>query len=422
MIYSKNICSILFGGVYMYRTVLHSDCNSFYASVECLKHPELRGKPVAVGGDAEKRHGIVLAKNQLAKDCGIRTGETLWQARAKCPALIILPPAFEDYIRFSDIARKIYGDFTDRVEPFGLDEAWLDVTGDDGVEVARKISRRIKFELGITVSIGVSFNKVFAKMGSDYRKPDAITVISPDNYRDVVWPLKTSAMICVGDATERRLNSLGIRTLGELANAPHERLSVLGKNGEMLRMYAAGMDSSPVRRIDVSEAPKSIGNSVTLSRDIMSNEEATRVLSVLADSVGRRLREQGLYARCVSVGMRDKNLFSFTRRIMLPSPTDLTDDIHRTATKLVAENYFWRVPMRSIGITLSELCAVYGGIQTDIFSDTSRRIKMEKIEKVSDRLKERFGNKCIQPASLLTDKELTNFDPGMHTVHPVGFY
>ena len=174
----------------MVRTVLHSDCNSFYASVECMEQPQLKQVPLAVGGDEEKRHGIILAKNELAKAFGVRTAEPLWQARLKCPGLVIVPPDFEEYERISKITRAIYSDFTDRVEPFGLDEAWLDVTGDDGAEVARKISRRIKSEVGITVSVGVSFNKIFAKLGSDYRKPDAITVISPDNFRDIVWPLR----------------------------------------------------------------------------------------------------------------------------------------------------------------------------------------------------------------------------------------
>ena len=408
----------------MERIVLHSDCNSFYASVECLKHPELRSKAVAVGGDVEQRHGIILAKNQRAKRFGVQTGEPIWQARNKCPDLVVVPPVFEDYMKFSHFAREIYSDYTDCVESFGLDEAWLDVTGADGVAIAEKISRRIKFELGITVSIGVSFNKVFAKLGSDYRKPDAITVITKDNFKDIVWPLPVTDLLCVGKATGEKLRGLGISTIGQLARADRRALNLrLGKNGDMLSFFANGLDSSPVARYDKLQMVKSVGNSSTLPRDLTCLQDAARVLYVLGDSVGRRLREQGLLGRCVTVSMRTNELWSFTRQTVLERPTDLTDEIVRTGIELVRKNYDWRSPMRSIGIKVSDLTDIMQGVQTNFFVDEVHRVKMEKLQEVSDRLKDRFGNKCIQPASLLADTELTGFDPKQdHVIHPVGFY
>ena len=408
----------------MERVILHSDCNCFYASVECLKRPELRGKPVAVGGDVEQRHGIILAKNETAKRYGVKTGEALWQARNKCPDLMIVPPVFEDYVKFSALAREIYCDYTDRVEPFGLDEAWLDVTGEDGAEIAEQIRRRIRFELGITVSVGVSFNKVFAKLGSDYRKPDAVTCITKENFRQMVWPLPVTDLLCVGRATGERLTRNGVRTIGQLAQAPDGLLRVLlGKNGELLQNFARGLDVSPVAAFDAQPQIKSVGNSTTLPRDLICQEDAVRVLFVLADSVGRRLREQGLLGRCVSVGMRTNGLDCFSRQVTLERPTDMTDDIHRTACQLVGHNYDWSTPMRSIGVTVSELTSVSQGVQTDFFTDTQRRLRLERLQEVSDGLKERFGNKCIGPATLLADGELTGFDPKKdHVIHPVGWF
>ena len=234
----------------MERTVLHIDCNKFYASVECLYRPEIRNKPVAVGGDVESRHGIILTKNEIASKYGLTVGEPLWKARKKCPDLIIVPPNYPLYLRFSKLARMIYADYSEFIEPFGLDENWIDVSGSvqSGEEIANEIRKRVKSELGITVSVGVSFNKIFAKLGSDYKKPDAVTVISKDNFRDIVWPLPCGDLLMVGRATAAKLNSYGIKTIGELANTDEKFLkTVLGKNGQTLRDYANGLDISPVR-------------------------------------------------------------------------------------------------------------------------------------------------------------------------------
>ena len=408
----------------MDRVILHSDCNSFYASVECLKHPELRDRPVAVGGDAEQRHGINLAKNDKAKRFGVQTGEALWQARNKCPGLVILPPVYEDYLKFSALTRQIYEDYTDRVESFGLDEAWLDVTGDDGAAVAEEIRRRVRFELGITVSIGVSFNKVFAKLGSDYRKPDAVTLIPRDRAAEIVWPLPVGSLLYVGPATADKLERHSIRTIGQLATADERLLHrLLGKNGAMLQRFAQGLDATPVAAWDATPQVKSVGNSATLPRDMVDLTDAARVLYVLADSVGRRLREQGLMGRCVSVWMRDCTLFGFRRQVTLDSPTDGTDRLHRTAIELVKANYRWERPMRSIGLGVSDLRNAVNGSQLNFFEDPVRRRKRDALEQVGDRLKERFGNKCLVPATLLADRPLTDFDPKKdHVIHPVGWF
>lgn len=279
----------------MERVILHSDCNSFYASVECLHRPEIRDKPVAVGGEPEHRHGMILTKNLIAKKYGVKTGEPLWKAKQKCPELIIINPDYKLYMRFSEMARKIYLDYTDRVEPFGIDECWLDVTGSTGLfgngeKIAQEIRGRIKYELGITVSVGVSFNKVFAKLGSDYKKPDAVTVIAKENYKNIVWPLPVEDLLYVGPATKRKLNSYGINTIGKLANMPQNYLhSYFGKWGDMLHDFSNGIDYSPVAEYNHIREVKSIGNSTTTIRDLVNNEDVKMVLFVLAGSVGRRM-------------------------------------------------------------------------------------------------------------------------------------
>lgn len=203
----------------MDRVVLHSDMNNCYASIELLHRPELRGKPLAVGGDPEARHGIVLAKDEIAKKSGVKTGMALWQARQVCPDIVFVPPRMDLYLRFSRLAHEIYAEYTDQQEAFGVDESWLDVTGSctlkgDGMAIAQDISRRIKRELGITVSIGVSWNKIFAKLGSDYKKPDAITRFGRDNYKELIYPLPASDLLYVGSKTEAKLAKYGIRTIG----------------------------------------------------------------------------------------------------------------------------------------------------------------------------------------------------------------
>ena len=294
----------------MDRIILHSDCNCFYASVEMLHHPELAGKPLAVGGDPEARHGIVLTANYIAKRMGVKTGMALWQARQACPDLVFVPPRMDLYLRFSRMAREIYLEYTDQVENFGCDEAWLAVERSrsikgDGMTIAREISDRIKQELGITVSIGVSWNKIFAKLGSDYKKPDAITEISRENYKEIVWPLPASDLLYVGRSTERKLSRVGIHTIGELACAePAHLQSFLGKMGLVLSAFANGLDDSPVSEDGYHAPVKSIGNSTTTPRDLTTDTDVKIILMALSESVAARLRRNGFCAGVVEISIR----------------------------------------------------------------------------------------------------------------------
>ncbi len=412
----------------MERTILHSDCNSFYASVECLHNPAIRNKPVAVGGDVEQRHGIILAKNQIAKRFHVSTGEALWQAKLKCPNLVIVPPHYDLYMRFSRMAREIYLDYTDKVEPFGLDECWLDVTGDaagrNGITIAQEISQRIKYELGITVSIGVSYNKIFAKLGSDYKKPDAITPIGKDNYKEIAWPLPVSDLLYVGPATQRRLKSYCVHTIGDLADVPEETLLAwFGKWGEVLHCFANGLDLSPVAMYDNQPVVKSIGNSTTTPRDLKTDEDVKIILYVLADSVARRLREQGFKGRTICISVRDNQLYSFTRQHTLGAYTKITSEIAAAGMELFKRHYRWQNPIRSVGISVTDLTSDTVPTQTDLFCDERSRVKKEHLDHAVDRLKDRFGSYTVQPAVLLTDQQLSGFDPKKdHNIHPVGYF
>ena len=413
----------------MERVILHSDCNNFYASVECLHRPEIRGKPVAVTGDAELRHGIILAKNYAAKKYGIQTGEPIWAAQRKCPGLVLLPANFPLYLRFSRLCRQVYMDYTEQVESFGLDEAWLDVTGSarllgGGLQIAEDIRKRIKYELGITVSIGVSYNKIFAKLGSDIKKPDAITVLSRDNYKDVAWPLPVEDLLYVGRATKRKLNAFGVRTIGDLAGTPDEVLRAkFGKWGDILWCFANGLDSSPVAAFDAQAPVKSVGNSTTTPRDLVTDEDVKIIYTVLVDSVARRMREQGFAGRTVTIHVRDNQLYSFTRQCQMERHTDLTGDILRAAMTLFRRVYHWTNPVRSVGVSVSDLVPAASWVQTDLFCDEEARMRRERLDKSLDWLKSRFGSYCVRPAVLLTDDELSRFDPkAEHTIHPVGYF
>ena len=333
----------------MNRTILHSDCNCFYASVELLHHPELRGKPVAVGGDPQARHGIVLTADYTAKRRGVKTGMALWQARQVCPDIIFLPPRMDLYLRFSRMAQEIYAEYTDKREPYGIDESWLDVTDSvslkgDGYHIAQEISNRMKKELGITVSVGVSFNKIFAKLGSDYKKPDAITTMNKDEYRDKAWPLPVSDLLYVGSATNNKLRGIGIRTIGDLART-EETLLVrkLGKMGSILWSFANGYDDSPVKLENMSAPIKSVGNSTTTPKDMETDEDVKIVLYILAESVAVRLRENGFRCRTVEISIRDKDLFHFSKQVKLQNASNITREIAEAGYKLYKESY--RLPV-----------------------------------------------------------------------------
>ncbi len=403
----------------MERVILHSDCNSFYASVECLHHPELRDMPVAVGGDAQQRKGIILAKNQLAKQFNIKTGEALWQARQKCPELVVLKPNFPLYSRFSQLARQIYLEYTDMIEPFGLDEAWLDVTEiagrkGGGKAIAEEIRCRIKEELGITVSIGVSFNKVFAKLGSDYKKPDAITVIDSSNFKSIVYPLPVSDLLFVGHNTRKKLLNMGINTIGDLAACPEELLKLtFGKNGLLLHSFANGTDSSPVARYGCNAPVKSVGNSTTAPHDLTTPEEAKILFMVLSDSVSRRLREQGLSGRVITVSVRSSDLHWESHQHRISHYTCNASEISAYAVKLFNDFYSWHHSIRGLGVSVSDLCCDAPPEQSGFMPADTHREKNEKLDKAVFSLKKRFGTQAVRPALLLTDDELSHFAPNL---------
>lgn len=408
----------------MKRCVLHVDCNKFYASVECLYRPELRDKPMAVGGDPENRHGIILTKNEIASKYGLTVGEPLWKARQKCPDLVVVPPNYPLYLRFSALTRKIYEDYSEFIEPFGLDECWLDVTGSEksGEEIAHEIRKRVKSQLGITVSVGVSFNKVFAKLGSDYKKPDAVTVIDESNYKDIAWSLPCGDLLMVGRSAQKKLNAYGINTIGDLADTDVAVLkSLFGKNGEMLHSFANGTECSPVRHKDEISEVKSVGNSTTAPRDLVNEEDVKTVFRVLCESVSARLREKGLKGRVVTIYVRDKELSSFSRQMKIPANTDISTEIFYYAMKLFRTNYFWNKPIRSLGVSVSDFDVTYE--QFDFEKTVENREKQERLETAVDSLRRRFGNYCIGRACQLKDTELSKFNPHEeHIIHPVGFF
>ena len=400
------------------RTILHSDLNSFYASVEIRNDPALAGQPVAVGGDEQARHGIVLAANQLAKRHGIRTAEALWSARRKCPELVIVRPHFDEYARFSQAVRQIYLDYTSQIEPMSLDEAFLDVTGSrslfgDGEAIAHTIRRRVKRELGLTVSVGVSFNKIFAKLGSDYKKPDAVTVFSRENYRALVWPQPAANLLYVGRATAKKLAGIGVHTIGDLAAADPAALHMLlGKMGPMLHAYANGWDRSPVAEYAAREEAKSIGNMVTAPRDICTPRDADLVLWPLCESVAHRLRRHGLCAGSLSLYIRDVELEVHTRQCQLVPPTWLARELMEHARALLARHYKWKLPIRTLGVSAGELIPADAvSLQLDLEGTAEKRDKLERIERAMDGLKERYGAAAVRRGTELIDPDLSGFRP-----------
>ena len=401
----------------------------FYASVEMQRHPEFRNKPLAVCGSQEDRHGIVLTANYLAKPRGVKTGQAIWQARQCCPDLIVLPPDMGEYIRFSKMAREIYEDYTDQIEPFGLDESWLDVTGSVGLfgsplTIAKEISDRIKFELGITASIGISDNKITAKLGSDYKKPDAITRIEIDNYKEIVYPLPVSDLLYVGPATAKKLYTLGITKIGQLAECPVDILThKLGKMGAVLHMFANGLDVSPVQKSDHIPNIKSVGNSATTPRDLVCDEDVHLMLYLLAESVASRMRE--LLSRCtvVEVYVRDVELRSFCRQRKLMIPTCSSAEIAQVAFDLFQKNYRWDKPIRSVGVRGAGLVEKESCLQLSLYEDDIKRDKWERIDQTVDALRERFGYMSVRRAITMEDPLLGRINPkDDHTVHPVGYF
>lgn len=393
----------------MSRVILHCDCNSFFASVETVLEPSYAGVPMAVCGSVEDRHGIVLAKNELAKRYGITTAETVVSAKRKCPSLVIARPHYEEYIKYSRMVNAIYARYTDMIEPFGIDESWLDVTASrtlfgDGMTIAERIRREVKEECGITVSIGVSFNKIFAKLGSDYKKPDAITEISEENFRQIVYPLPARDLLFVGRRTADILSRLGIRTIGELAEASEELLTrQLGRMGPMLLSYARGEDRSPVQADN--EPAKSISNGYTFSRDLTKAEECRQAIEFLTEEIGTKLRRRGLRAHTVTLKVKDTFLKTHQKQCALPSPTDTSREIAQCAFSLFSSMWQSGEPVRMLTVGVTQLTdASLGAEQLSLFDDggTERQHrKSDRRERAMDEIRERFGTASILSASMI---------------------
>ena len=389
----------------MERVILHCDLNSFFASVELLSYPELRDKPVAVCGDPKSRHGIILAKNEPAKAKGVKTAETIWQAQRKCPDLILLPSHHKLYREYSKKVNKIYNSYTDLVEPFGIDESWLDVTGTlhlfggDARVLADQIRTEIRKKLGLTVSIGVSFNKIFAKLGSDYKKPDATTIITRENVSEIVWPLPVSDLLFVGHSATERLHKIGIRTIGDLAHADPAKLTqILGKHGEQLYAYARGEDQSLVSPADEHSVPKSVGNGQTFSHNISGEDAIRGALTMLADEVAERLRAHGMDCTTVQITIRDPDFKTITRQMPLPYPTSLSRELTECCLKLIQAAKRIDKPIRMLTITALGLVPTgETGLQIDLFAplESENREKLEKLERTKDSIRARFGHDII---------------------------
>ncbi|MDR1359121.1 MAG: hypothetical protein LBJ48_07225 [Coriobacteriales bacterium] len=416
------------------RVILHVDMNSFYAGVEQAEHPELRGKPIAVAGKQELRHGIILTRSIEAKPYGIKTAEAIWEARQKCPDLIVVAPNYKLYQRYSAMARGIYYQYSDLVEPFGLDECWVDLSGSLNLHggnarlVAEELSERVKAELGVTVSIGIGWDKITAKFGSDYQKPDAITEISRANYRELFWEAPVGELLYVGSKTERKLREYSIRTIGELAHASDSYLQGrFGKIGFVLRCFARGEDTTPVKAYDpksrdVLRSIKSYGNGLTAPHDICCERDAKALIYLLAESVAQRLREDGVRARTVAIAVRDgSELSSFTRQCTRYEATAATTVIAKTAWELLLAHQCIGPdhPIRGLMVRASGLEDAYYHRQLALFDDT----RQEDLDHAIDSLRGRFGNTIIQRGIELADPALLDLDiKGDNTVHPVGYF
>lgn len=411
----RTIYTISKGGSAMDRVIYHCDCNSFYCSVELLSHPELRAVPTAVCGDPKSRHGIILAKNEPAKKFGVRTAETIWQAKQKCPDLVLLPSHHDLYREYSKKVNAIYDRFTDLIEPFGIDESWLDVTntlhlfGGDPKALADHIRNTVREELGLTISVGVSFNKIFAKLGSDYKKPDATTVITVDNFRRLVWPLPVTDLLYVGRAAARVLAQYGVTTIGDLAAFDRLALTeLLGKQGGQLWNYANGLENSPVAPAGAYTPPKSVGNGETFSRNLTRKDEVSRGVAMLADQVAVRLRKHAMKASTLQVTIRDPNFKDICRQRPLEAPANTARELFRAAMDILERSWKSGAPIRAITLTAHNLLPEgEAAEQLDLFQSSApqKRDKVEKLERTMDAIRSKYGREAVTVAALTKPRE-----------------
>lgn len=396
------------------RKILHIDLNSFFASVECLLDDTIADKPVAVTGSVSDRHGVVLAKNQLAKKLGITTGMTAYQAKKLAPDIVLRETHYDLYVKYSRAVKAIFFEYTDYVESFGIDEAWLDVTscrkfGGDAFKIADEIRCRVKDEIGLTVSIGISFNKVFAKLGSDMKKPDAITVIAYDDFKEKIYPLPVENLLYVGRATKKKLNNLTIKTIGDLAEFDEKLLVAhLGKWGSVLHSYALGKDNSEVKKYLEKEDYKSIGNSLTFYRDLENDLDVETLLLLLSESVCSRMTDYGYkYARTVTLTITDNMLSSVTRMAKLKHPTNISTEVSDLAFKLFKDNFNWQLKVRGLGVSISDFT---NADQISFDTSVEKQMKLENLEQTIENLRYRFGRSAINRAVVLREEKFLNLD------------
>jgi len=391
------------------RVILHSDLNCFYASVEMMLNPALRGKAVAICGSTEERHGIVLAKSELAKRAGIKTGMVAWEAKQKCPNLVFVPPQYEQYLKYSALARSVYTRFTDQVEPYGMDECWLDVTGSwgiagSGMEIAETIRKTMREELGLTVSIGVSYNKIFAKLGSDMKKPDAITQITSSDFKDKVWPLPASDLLYVGRASNEKLARYGVHTIGDIAHLDPEAMQRwFGVNGLYIWRYAAGLDTAPVMNKDFVSPVKSVGHGITCVADLLNEDEVWKVMLELSQDIGHRLRIHKLKASGVQIAVRSNDLSGRQYQGKLSLATQSPMLIAEKARSLFAEHYRWTTPVRAVTVRAIDLHPKDEPEQIDMFVDPRRVDRAERLDNCIEEIRRRFGKRAVYAATLMGD-------------------
>lgn len=409
----------------MEKIILHSDMNNFYASVECMLNPELKGKYIAVCGNKADRHGIVLAKNQPAKLKGVSTGEPIWKAMQKCPELVIVPPHYDEYMKYSKLAREIYYEYTDLVEPYGLDECWLDVTGSadlfgSGIDIAYDIKKKIRRKLNLTVSIGVSFNKIFAKLGSDMKKPDAVTCIYPENFREKIWSLPVSDLLYVGPATTQKLRKYNIYTIGELAlTQPGLLKKWFGKNGAMIWSFANGLDNSRVAPYGYKPPIKSIGHGTTCVCDLENDEQVWKVIFKLAQDVSHRLRLNGLMACGVALGVRSSDLSSKEYQMKFTGETRSHTVLAKEAFELYRQQHVKEKLVRALSVRAIHLTSAAPPRQIDLFTDPEADIKKDRLESTIELIRDRYGRSSITYAALMGDLKMPAGASSLHIMPDV---
>ncbi len=398
----------------MERVILHCDCNNFFASVEAKMNPELNKYPFAVCGDPEFRHGIVLAKNEKAKKYGVATAEPIWKAKSKCKQLVTVKPHYDKYKEVSKQIFEIYCRYTDLVEPFGMDECWLDVTGSlklfgSGEEIANQLRETIKKEIGVTISVGVSFNKIFAKMGSDYKKPDAVTLITKKNFKELLYPLPASELFTVGRKSAEKLSRYGINKIGDICDAGEETLeTLLGSQGRAIFQYVNGYDYSKVNHFSYRDAYKTIGNGMTFKVDLKTEEEVKTCIYFIADKVSARLRKHSVQCAGIQVGIRFTDMSEIMRSNILSAPTDLAFDIGEASLKLVLENVdLSEKPIRALTITGTKLLdsfSTFSEVSLFEIQNHQKHEKEERLEEARDKIRKKYGIEKLKRCSVIENK------------------